>query len=185
MAHTLSTTSHCAVDAVLSSKDLTIAPLFLNLSLILIDQVVAKAAHELSINEDEAIVLLKHHDWDSSQLQRKWDGQGAAACKAAAGLTIASVDETDGDELLCKVCYCEETAENMFSCSCKHMFCKFCWESYLESQVGSGADCVSAQCMEQGCIAAVPPTLFNKLLSAERRRNYNNYWSRCARPLPL
>lgn len=55
--------------------------------------------------------------------------------------------------------------------SCKHIFCKNCWESYLTTKIQDG-DAHHILCPAYQCHILVPVELIEKLVSPEMARRY-------------
>lgn len=55
--------------------------------------------------------------------------------------------------------------------SCKHIFCKSCWESYLTTKIQDG-DAHHILCPAYQCHILVPVELIEKLVSPEMARRY-------------
>ena len=50
----------------------------------------------------------------------------------------------------CDLCYEDEPEDNFYSLTCKHIFCKPCFEEYLVNDINDGK-VVNIGCLQGGC----------------------------------
>ena len=76
----------------------------------------------------------------------------------------------------CPICYTplggpEETT----SLSCRHMFCRDCFGTYLKVQIEEGPGCIRTHCPQHKCRRAVPAAVYEALLDAPVYEKYHSF----------
>lgn len=72
----------------------------------------------------------------------------------------------------CEICFSTMASwDHPVMMSCKHSFCKNCWESYLTTKIQDG-DAHHILCPAYQCHILVPAELIEKLVSPDMARRY-------------
>ncbi|KAK9873731.1 hypothetical protein WA026_002087 [Henosepilachna vigintioctopunctata] len=134
-----------------------------------------------------AEALLRNNEWSRELLLEKWMKDPIECCQLAgvqapsnvlnhAGSFDSSVSTSDTtedlNELTCEICLFTVTStEQPVKMSCKHYFCKACWESYLTIKIQDG-DAHHILCPAYQCHILVPVEFIEKLVSPDMARRY-------------
>ncbi len=107
--------------------------------------------------------------WDKQEKKKK--KSGLIIDKKAEKL-LKSHDIPDSSTF-CLVCYCDE---KLFSLSCKHHFCAYCWTDYLKLKSDDFLCALSTTCLQKDCPLIVPESIFFKFLKgSECTVQLNNF----------
>ncbi|CAN6373432.1 unnamed protein product [Urochloa humidicola] len=117
----------------------------------------AEVAEVLSIPAGFATVLLRHYKWDPTNLQDDWFSDDRRI-RAAAGLPAdgAAATALSTSPLTCNICFDTFPAGRTRSAACEaHFYCDGCWRGYIHAAVSNGPRCLSLQCPDTSCPAAI------------------------------
>ncbi|XP_022915198.1 ankyrin repeat and IBR domain-containing protein 1-like isoform X2 [Onthophagus taurus] len=153
------------------------------------DQLLVDTSDMLKIPLFTAEALLRNNEWSREVLLEKWMRDPIECCQLAGVQAPASVLHHNGSldsssspdacdefssrpEIMCEICYLQINEwEQPIMMSCKHVFCKTCWESYLTTKIQDG-DAHHILCPAYQCHILVPVELIEKLVSPEMARRY-------------
>lgn len=137
----------------------------------------AKEVSELlEVTASCAEVLLRHKGWSGERLMEAfWDApdklkkecgvdtwSGGADAETVMNLD-SDVSLPAGAPVTCRICFMEVPASESLGAPCGHMFCKDCYNMYLDNAVEE-RQCVCATCPEDKCTTVVPPNLWTRAL---------------------
>jgi len=75
----------------------------------------------------------------------------------------------------CNICYTEHLKlDQLFSLSCKHTFCIYCWQDYLENKINNG-DVEEITCMQSGCGQLLNEEDLFIFINTELQEKYNKF----------
>lgn len=154
------------------------------------DQLLVDTSDMLKIPLFTAEALLRDNEWSREVLLEKWMKNPVDCCLLAGvqappsalyqGGSIDSNTSNENNEeftsfrpdVLCEICYLTvPNNEQTTIMSCKHVFCKTCWESYLTTKIQDG-DAHHILCPAYQCHILVPVELIEKIVSPEMARRY-------------
>ncbi|XP_044747423.1 ankyrin repeat and IBR domain-containing protein 1-like [Coccinella septempunctata] len=151
------------------------------------DQLLVDTSDMLKIPLFTAEALLRNNEWSRELLLEKWMKDPIECCELAgvqapsnvlnhAGSFDSSVSTSDTteeiNEITCEICLSTITnTEQPVKMSCKHCFCKICWESYLTTKIQDG-DAHNILCPAYQCHILVPVEFIEKLVSPDMARRY-------------
>ncbi|XP_044263786.1 ankyrin repeat and IBR domain-containing protein 1-like [Tribolium madens] len=149
------------------------------------DQLLVDTSDMLKIPLFTAEALLRNNEWSRELLLEKWMKDPVECCQIAgvqapssvlkhAGSLESSIsaETNDENELMCEICLSTiSNWEQPVKMSCKHSFCKTCWESYLTTKIQDG-DAHHILCPAYQCHILVPVELIEKLVSPDMARRY-------------
>ncbi|KAI4467590.1 rbr family ring finger and ibr domain-containing [Holotrichia oblita] len=143
------------------------------------DQLIVDISDMLKIPLSSAEALLRNNDWSREVLLDKWMKNPVKCCQLAGVQLSASVlpdfnnvDSNSSPEITCEICFLLiNNWEQPIMMSCKHVFCKQCWDSYLTIKIQNG-DAHRISCPAYQCYLLVPVELIVKLVSPEMARRY-------------
>ncbi|KRT83690.1 hypothetical protein AMK59_3297 [Oryctes borbonicus] len=153
------------------------------------DQLLVDTSDMLKIPLFTAEALLRNNEWSREVLLEKWMKDPVECCQLAGVQAPASVlqhagsidsnsspdnceDFSSRPEIMCEICFLViNNWEQPIMMSCKHVFCKRCWESYLTIKIQDG-DAHHILCPAYQCHILVPVELIEKLVSPEMARRY-------------
>ncbi|KAI4467591.1 rbr family ring finger and ibr domain-containing [Holotrichia oblita] len=164
------------------------APLFIenNDKLTPCDLAMRAAHHDIARLLESRMVFVK---WSREVLLEKWMKDPVECCQLAGVQAPASVlqhagsidsnsspenceDFSNRPEIMCEICFLLiNNWEQPIMMSCKHVFCKRCWESYLTIKIQDG-DAHHILCPAYQCHILVPVELIEKLVSPDMARRY-------------
>ncbi|KAL3288406.1 hypothetical protein HHI36_002854 [Cryptolaemus montrouzieri] len=132
-------------------------------------------------------LLVCFSEWSRELLLEKWMKDPIECCQLAgvqaptnvlhhAGSFDSSVSASDTtdemNEITCEICLSTlNNTEQPVKMSCKHCFCKNCWESYLTTKIQDG-DAHHILCPAYQCHILVPVEFIEKLVSPDMARRY-------------
>eukprot|EP01125_Pyxidicula_operculata_P022189 TRINITY_DN8950_c0_g1_i1.p1 TRINITY_DN8950_c0_g1~~TRINITY_DN8950_c0_g1_i1.p1 ORF type:complete len:553 (+),score=115.71 TRINITY_DN8950_c0_g1_i1:34-1659(+) len=119
------------------------------------------------ISANEAMILLKHYNWDKAKLTEEWFNDSDNVISKSVGLVINKANPTTKKtEFECLVCLDTCSLSDGHSLSCGHMYCNVCWKGHIEEKFLEGRDSIlSSKCMSPGCTACCGVTEFQMYLS--------------------
>ncbi|ENN79423.1 hypothetical protein YQE_04067, partial [Dendroctonus ponderosae] len=151
------------------------------------DQLLVDTSDMLKIPLFTAEALLRDNEWSRELLLEKWMRNPVECCELAgvqapssvlnyAGSidSSASTDTgSDRQEVMCEICLnlIPDDWEQPLKMSCRHFFCKSCWQSYLTTKIQDG-DAHHILCPAFECHILVPVEFIEKLVSPEMARRY-------------
>ncbi|CAH0550556.1 unnamed protein product [Brassicogethes aeneus] len=148
------------------------------------DQLLVDTSDMLKIPLFTAEALLRVNEWSRELLLEKWMKNAAECCEFAGVQAPSSIlhhassldssisNETNDEEFICEICYNSITDyDRSIKISCKHIFCKTCWKSYLNMKIQDG-DAHHILCPAYDCHILVPVDLIEKLVSPVMARRY-------------
>ncbi|CAG9860493.1 unnamed protein product [Phyllotreta striolata] len=151
------------------------------------DQLLVDTSDMLKIPLFTAEALLRNNEWSKELLLEAWMKNPVECCQLAGvqaptsllktGSSIESSTSTESysmDEMdfLCEICmFTISNWDQPVKTSCKHMFCKSCWKSYLTTKIQDG-DAHHILCPAFECDFLVPVELIEKIVTPEMARRY-------------
>ncbi|KAF5205959.1 Microtubule-associated protein RP/EB family member [Thalictrum thalictroides] len=75
----------------------------------------------------------------------------------------------------CFICFESYLRDRMYSAVCGHQFCKSCWEAYIRTSIRNGPECLSLQCPNALCDAAVGRDMIYFMVSDKDKEMYSHY----------
>ncbi|KAL1501925.1 hypothetical protein ABEB36_007156 [Hypothenemus hampei] len=152
------------------------------------DQLLVDTSDMLKIPLFTAEALLRDNEWSREILLEKWMKNPIECCEKAGVQAPATVlthansidsslsTDTAGSErqeVMCEICLNTIPVEwdQPLKMSCKHLFCKICWQSYLTNKIQDG-DAHHILCPAYQCHILVPVEFIEKLVSPEMARRY-------------
>ncbi|KAH0812293.1 hypothetical protein GEV33_010496 [Tenebrio molitor] len=150
------------------------------------DQLLVDTSDMLKIPLFTAEALLRNNEWSRELLLEKWMKDPVECCQLAgvqapssvlkhAGSLESSISAETNDEIneiMCEICLSTiSNWEQPVKMSCRHSFCKTCWESYLTTKIQDG-DAHHILCPAYQCHILVPVELIEKLVSPDMARRY-------------
>ncbi|XP_060529635.1 ankyrin repeat and IBR domain-containing protein 1-like isoform X2 [Cylas formicarius] len=150
------------------------------------DQLLVDTSDMLKIPLFTAEALLRDNEWSRELLLEKWMRDPVECCHLAGVQAPASVlshggsiessistETSDEQEVTCEICLMAIPREwdQPVKISCRHLFCKTCWQSYLTTKIQDG-DAHHILCPAYQCHILVPVEFIEKLVSPEMARRY-------------
>ena len=154
---------------------------------------IVKQVRELLANEeDEAITLLRHYNWNVQKLQDEWLFQDENKYERM-GLKYdekliekypdINASRKENNSNMCSVMYMEfEKGDPDYDSDelcCGHQFSKLSWKMYLKDKISSnGPQCVFTKCAQLRCNVVVPHSFFLKYIEDKLDDNGINYYKK-------
>ncbi|XP_074035864.1 ankyrin repeat and IBR domain-containing protein 1 [Leptinotarsa decemlineata] len=151
------------------------------------DQLLVDTSDMLKIPLFTAEALLRNNEWSRELLLEKWMRDPVECCQLAGVQAPSSVlqhassiessisaetNAIDDSEILCEIClFTASQWDQPVNMSCKHIFCKSCWQSYLTTKIQDG-DAHHILCPAYQCHILVPVELIEKMVTPEMARRY-------------
>nr|XP_023024193.1 ankyrin repeat and IBR domain-containing protein 1-like [Leptinotarsa decemlineata] len=151
------------------------------------DQLLVDTSDMLKIPLFTAEALLRNNEWSRELLLEKWMRDPVECCQLAGVQAPSSVlqhassiessisaetNAIDDTEILCEIClFTASQWDQPVNMSCKHIFCKSCWQSYLTTKIQDG-DAHHILCPAYQCHILVPVELIEKMVTPEMARRY-------------
>ncbi|XP_056638664.1 ankyrin repeat and IBR domain-containing protein 1-like isoform X1 [Diorhabda sublineata] len=151
------------------------------------DQLLVDTSDMLKVPLFTAEALLRNNEWSRELLLEKWMKDPVECCQQAgvqapsfASQNSSSFDSSnstdsnaaDETEFLCEIClFTISNWHQPVQMSCKHTFCKTCWETYLTTKIQDG-DAHHIFCPAFQCDILVPVELIEKLVTPNVARRY-------------
>lgn len=138
---------------------------------------VAEAAELLSVTEDDAMLLLRHHHWDRDALSEAFFAdlealQSSAGVKCSRSKFSSSVAaESPGT---CVICFTEQPVATAMPCG-HDSFCADCWTQYVRTAVSEGKGCLDLPCPADGCAERLRPTLVRQFCPSDLYMMYDRF----------
>ncbi|KAI3834649.1 hypothetical protein MKX03_005989 [Papaver bracteatum] len=138
---------------------------------------IASVCNRLFVSRVSAIILLVHFNWCVDDVYEKWFADEDKVRKDV-GLfenpDVLAVKEEQ--EVTCMICFDAYRCEDMFSAaSCRHLFCRSCWEGYIGTSINDGPGCLRLRCPEPSCNAAVGEDMVDALVCEASKDRYSRY----------
>lgn len=140
------------------------------------------ASELLDIPNEDSYLLLREAGWDLARLQDAWF-EDEIRCRNRCGLgpgadtSAVAPSSSSSAGVECPICMNIFT-EQPLDLGCGHGFCKDCWVRYLHHTVDDGKAAVQARCPQHKCARAVPSDFFKRICDEERRRKYDDWYTR-------
>ncbi|KAL0897182.1 hypothetical protein Bca101_081143 [Brassica carinata] len=134
----------------------------------------------LSISQVEAIALLLHYQWSTSKIEDEWFTDEERVRKSV-GILKESVVVADLNlrYIQCGICFDSYRQKDIATVSCGHPYCKTCWTGYITSKINDGPGCLTVQCPEPSCSAAVGQDMINCVITKkEDKEKFHRYFLR-------
>lgn len=135
---------------------------------------VATVAAVLSVSESVASILLRHYRWSPGSVHEAWFTDEDAARKFT-GLVMPKNVKKDGILITCGICLESCPVGDVASALCGHLFCNVCWRQYVATSIEGGSGCLTLQCPEPSCMAAVGRDMIDHLAYDADKIKYDNY----------
>lgn len=128
------------------------------------------------LSTDEAFMFLRLHGWDTAAFEERFF-ENPEVTRHAAGVSDQEELAGEREEGLCNICFtssgiplmpCElrrVTDENGKGPKAHPLYCKECWQQYMEHAVNEGKSCLELRCPTPGCSEVVRPSMFSNLLA--------------------
>lgn len=137
----------------------------------------------LSLPLEAAALLARHFKWSrESLLDRFWEDPDAVLSRVGARHFVPAADSCHstaqpqaGTMYTCCVCFEQVDGADFVSANCEHFFCSSCFSRYLSVAVDDGVACIHTKCMHPGCSAAVPESVFRRVLPKQAVAKYQKH----------
>jgi ariadne-1 len=177
------------------------------------DAQVAEMSELLSIDRDSSLVLMQHFRWAKEKMIEQYysdpekamfDAELQVPAHVAEAKSSSSGDAGDSkgdkdskdskdskddkvqeDKIECPICLDDPLKSEAFALSCGHYFCRRCYGMFLNSQVGSGPECLNAWCPgvndvkdkggSEKCKLRIPQSAMKEFLTPENAVKYESY----------
>eukprot|EP01129_Flabellula_baltica_P016709 TRINITY_DN9043_c0_g1_i1.p1 TRINITY_DN9043_c0_g1~~TRINITY_DN9043_c0_g1_i1.p1 ORF type:complete len:719 (-),score=194.76 TRINITY_DN9043_c0_g1_i1:38-2149(-) len=126
-----------------------------------------RIAELLMLSETAAGNLLRHYRWETEALLSDFFENPDMVLKEV-GLNDKTRSKRNKEYRLkgtheCSVCMDEYPAEECTALKCKHVFCNYCWEMYLEMKINEG-EIQKIHCAAKDCKMFVPESTIKRLV---------------------
>lgn len=141
----------------------------------LLNESVECLSNQLQITPSLAKILLHQNRWNSNEMIEKYRNNAASLLVSAKVKPTANTRRLSAKQQMCPVCITSHRADKFYCLSCGHSFCKECWTSHFEIQIGQG---ISTQigCMAPKCDLIVPEdTVLQLLTRMDLRDKYQHF----------
>ncbi|CAO2192312.1 unnamed protein product [Urochloa humidicola] len=135
---------------------------------------ISKVSSVLSIEREEACVLLHHYKWNISKLSDEWFADEEKV-RHTVGLLLNGNGRPRSRKLTCGICFEGYSSNVMSSAGCAHFYCHECWEGYISAAISGGPGCLSLRCPDPSCGAMVLQRMINKLAKDEDKEKYARF----------
>lgn len=149
------------------------------------DEAISHVCSVLSLPKSHASLLLLHYNWNVSDMLERWftdehtvrDKIGLFVNPITITHTIPEIDDdNNSDFTCCEICFAEYHQNELWSLSCNHSFCEFCWKSYISTAINASAiGSLTLKCPGFRCGVAVTRDLIDALVSIEDKKKYDDY----------
>ncbi|KAF5836210.1 hypothetical protein DUNSADRAFT_6276 [Dunaliella salina] len=127
----------------------------------------------LGITEEDAARLLRRFKWDVTRVHEEWFSNYDAV-RASVGLQDeAPVPSTS--QATCMICFESYPTDQMYSASCRHLFCHDCWQGYTSTAIADGPACLDLRCPDPKCTACVPTSIIKRTAPPEALAKYQSF----------
>lgn len=128
----------------------------------------------LGIRQEHAATLLRHFRWNKERLIEKYMDDPEAVLQAA-GVSTDSTQKTRitvVPSFMCDICCNDEEGMQTLALSCKHRFCRDCYEQYITLKIKEEGESRRIQCMKEDCTVVVDEKTVSGIVSDD----VNNRW---------
>jgi ariadne-1 len=138
------------------------------------EKIIKEAMEFISLDRDEAILVLIFFNWSMDNIHDKWfDDVEKNSIKCG----IKLIDNIDNKKLSkskdCLICF--QPYDTTFkSLKCNHNFCADCWNEYLSVKIEDFLTCLSSTCPQAGCNLIVTESFFQHLLTDKKSKERFN-----------
>lgn len=136
---------------------------------------ISSVAAVLSIPPVAASILLRHYNWNVSNVNDAWFADEDRVRRKVGLLEKPVYENPDAKELTCGICFEAYRPSKIHSASCGHPYCFSCWGGYIGTSINDGPGCLMLRCPDPACGAAVDQDMINLLASAEDKDKYDRY----------
>ncbi|XP_074316181.1 putative E3 ubiquitin-protein ligase ARI10 [Silene latifolia] len=142
------------------------------------DEEISYVSSVLSLSTSEAILLLCHYNWSTSQLNDDWFANEQQVRTKVGLINNITVNHfSNKKNYRCGICFDDEfSTDEVRSANCGHIYCKTCWRNYVDITIDeTGSGCLRLKCPEPKCPAAVDRDMVTELASKEATSKYLAY----------
>ncbi|XP_054811956.1 probable E3 ubiquitin-protein ligase ARI7 isoform X4 [Prosopis cineraria] len=139
---------------------------------------VTRVATVLFISRVDAAILLRHYNWNVSEVQEAWFANVEHVRRTVGLLEKPVVQFPNARELTCGICFETYPCSRIESAACGHPYCISCWEGYIGTAINDGPGCLMLRCPDTSCGAAVGQNMINLLAPDEDKQKYFRYLHR-------
>ncbi|KAK4254869.1 hypothetical protein QN277_007948 [Acacia crassicarpa] len=136
---------------------------------------ISKVATVLFISPEAASILLRHYNWNVSEVHEAWFANEENVRRTVGLPEKPVVQFPNARELTCGICFETYPCSRIKSAACGHPFCISCWEGYIGTAINDGPGCLMLRCPEPSCAAAVGQDMIDQLASVEDKHKYSRY----------
>ncbi|KAL5703024.1 RBR-type E3 ubiquitin transferase [Ranunculus cassubicifolius] len=129
----------------------------------------------LSISRVYASILLRHYNWNVSNVHDAWFADEEKVRKTVGLLEKPVVHYQNAKELTCGICFENYPRSGIYTAACGHPFCSSCWKGYISTAINDGPGCLMLRCPDPSCGAAVDQDMITGLVSDEEKEKYSRY----------
>lgn len=120
-------------------------------------------------------ILLTYFSWDKDMLLERYyladDKDRAELFKKANIVWPIESDpdpastHMDQDETMCTICYSDCPTSSMAGLACGHLFCPFCWQTYVTTKIMEDGEADSISCPAESCPILVDDEMVLRMVS--------------------
>jgi len=137
---------------------------------------ISSVAAVLSIPPVAASILLRHYNWNVSNVNEAWFADDDGVRRKVGLLDKPVYKNPDAKKkLTCGICFEAYRSPKIHTASCGHPYCFSCWGGYIGTSINDGPGCLMLRCPDPACAAAVDQTTIDLLASAEDKEKYDRY----------
>ncbi|AES70963.2 probable E3 ubiquitin-protein ligase ARI8 [Medicago truncatula] len=136
---------------------------------------ISSVAAVLSIPPVAASILLRHYNWNVSNVNEAWFADEDGVRRKVGLLEKPVCENHDAKKLTCGICFEAYRLSKIHTASCGHPYCFSCWRGYIGTSINDGPGCLMLRCPDPACGAAVDQDTINLLASAEDKEKYDRY----------
>jgi hypothetical protein len=136
---------------------------------------VKRCADILDVGTETSLALLMHYRWDVGHTidtclanERKARAEVGLGPRSRPLFYRFDKFASESSTSVCGICFCEAAPEDLFSLSCRHWYCRTCWNSYITTETSNRN--VMMQCPHEQCSQIVTQTMV-EFLCDERDSN--------------
>ncbi|KAI9082012.1 hypothetical protein K1719_036274 [Acacia pycnantha] len=139
---------------------------------------ITRVATVLFISRVDASILLRHYNWNVSEVHEAWFANEEHVRRTVGLLEKPVVQFPNARELTCGICFETYPCSRIESVACGHPYCISCWEGYIGTAINDGPGCLMLRCPGPSCGAAVGQDMIDRLASHEDKQKYSRYLCR-------
>jgi ariadne-1 len=136
---------------------------------------ISSVAAVLSIPPVAASILLRHYNWNISNVNEAWFADEDGVRRKVGLLDKPVYENHDAKKLTCGICFEAYRGSKIHTASCGHPYCFSCWRGYIGTSINDGPGCLMLRCPDPACGAVVDQDMINLLASAEDKEKYDHY----------